>query len=362
MRKEWGKIHMIAILIASIVICNGCKIQMSVPDRLGVDSGKIETDLIIENPENNQAASLTVKYQPYDLNVLANEFFDINAEMVNDIKVDDFSLYLESDIENIPIYKHKGIVVFDGSSSFIFCGQEDADQYLRIVGNSNGGEWYTYASSNLREHFPVKEINGCSIDEAKIQIIEKLESAGLKIAYGDVCVLDLDSLKDAGMECWGFARDEHGYPLENTTRHLTEEYQVYYYIFKTMYDGCIIEDIMNESLIQVAYSPYREEIMYAMVLIPVLTEQIVKEDVYDVISGEDALALGAEMVGLNKITDVELVYVRQIGSINFTEQTIRLDPAWKVSYTTKVNKQTVTNYLLFNAANGQRITNATSLY
>lgn len=365
------------IACISVLSLSGCRIQMTAEERVngvngaasqktadGVDEAQ---EITMEELDELEASVVTVSCRPYDMKQLASIFVGMSAEEVDAKKESDELMYLATDDE-IAYYTRvsaAGISIYDGAEYAQVLVQNDANSYYQVVHNLNEGEWTTDVNAVLAQNFEYASGQE-EVQETAGELTSALNELGIEVAYWDCYIMDAQALRDSGANAPGYERDEYGAALSDTNQDWTDEDVAWYFTFRPVFDGMSVEDVNGESLLEIYYSPVTKSVLAAYLRPATFETTVSQEEKTKIISADEALVLAKSIMkesGLGgEITDVRLSYVQKLFSINYEAHTIQLAPAWKISYCTEVDGQSVTDCILLNASNGIQYTNETSLF
>lgn len=360
------------------IAISGCRIQMTAEERLNAEgktvqesqNGETENQIQIREPENQKASVLTVSYKPYSLTKIASVFWGMSESEVNEKKETDTLLYMgtEADIEYYGKNYVPHISVFDGNTSTLIFGENDANIYSNIVLNSNDGEWYTYSNENLSKHFEwINEKQ--DVQKEAESLIDKMKQLDLSVASWDCYYLSKAVLDESQMLPPGYERDDHGYYIEGgKCRDWTDQDEAYCFLFHMAFGNSEIADVNGESLMQIIYVPARDSIIYVRFSQPAYNaENIIKGDEMDVLPTDEVLTFAREILKEESpsasITALDISYIVTFGSSDYSTYTTQLTPVWKVNYETVASSgQTVTDYLLLDAKTGSQYRDSSPLF
>jgi hypothetical protein len=363
-----NNVRCLAGIFAGLLMFSGCKVKMSSEERVGqseIDAMN-DSQITFVNADHTEYPSVTVEYQDYDLNFLAETLWGLTPEIIENNKQDNIIMLptgKEQDTYQIP-----QLAVYDGNSGLNFWRYSDMDCYRVVFDIAYENSDLPFQPSVLAKTF---QLDGDSAvrEQAQETVSAVLEQIGFISNSVDVFYFDKDSLnqlqKVDTLLPPGYERDENGNPVYKSEPWETED-EAFGFLVKPQYQNIPIESFYGEAMLTMVYQIGKQEIVYAKTSMPVLTDHVVSEKTNEIISGKDAALYASELLSElsgeknQEISRAELLYAFSTTNKDVINHTVTLDPCWKVSYHTDQD-DTVEQFILINAVTGEMLSNQTGL-
>lgn len=382
MKRKVLRVFCIVGIIASML--SGCGLRMTPEDKIQLFAREnkvmIAEDVKIEQLESLQFSQMTVNAPPYSEALIGELFMGLSESEVNR-KITEYqkNTAAEFGISEEEVKEWNALLI-DGDASagradggFNYVSSQDAKLYQNAVymihwlflPNANGvsvSSAYHYEA--LSSVFTKEQLDWCTKEQARQEADPIAMALGYSLEQSEIYTLDVDTLNQisevTGLPIPGSVREKNGTVISAPST-WTKEQEAYLILYKQTVEGRVLESVAAENILFLYYHP-QDKIIFAETDRPALGTKMKEQTTKTVMTGEEALQtaqiyFSGQEDGKCTITEVTFGYMCPDANLNLTENTMILQPCWKITYRYTSSGKEIQDHILLNAETGEMARN-----
>lgn len=369
--------------LSIILVISGCSIRMTTEEKIalyGDDSLlQIQEDagIQIEQLASNQVPQMTTNWIQYSAELMGNTFLGLSPEETEQ-QVNEYYDYLlreegitRETVEDVGVslvLSNNGAEVSFSKDWMTYKKFPNAVQYAQtfycvdyLYEEEKSGikTPLQFRYHHLDSAFSDKELSGATKETAKAACDSIAGVLGFFTGEAEIYTMSAESMNQiqmqTGLPSLDTKTDEDG-TIVGELKPWKKEQEAYLLLYKKFANDRIIESVRSENVLFFVYHP-EQGVVFAEAINGVNGTTIIEESMQTVMSGEEAVAeakLYFSQYGWTDvtITSAELNYMAPLGSYNYNNKQVRIEPCWDIEYRYMQNGVELTDHILLHAVTG----------